>query len=199
MKKLVIYVHGKGGNINEANHYKSLFIEYDVIGFDYKAQTPWEAKIEFTLFFDSIKEKYDEIILIANSIGAFFAMYGFFEKKISKAFFISPIVDMETLILDMMRDLNIKENELKNKKEITTSFGETISWDYLCYLRNNHIIWKIPTYILYGEYDKLTSYNTIYKFKEKINASLTITKSEHWFHTDEQMKSIDDWIKKIIQ
>lgn len=199
MKKLVIYVHGKGGNINEANHYKSLFIEYDVIGFDYKAQTPWEAKIEFTLFFDSIKEKYDEIILIANSIGAFLAMYGFFEKKISKAFFISPIVDMETLILDMMRDLNIKENELKNKKEITTSFGETISWDYLCYLRNNPMIWKIPTYILYGEYDKSTSYNTIYKFKEKINASLTITKSEHWFHTDEQMKSIDDWIKKIIQ
>lgn len=199
MKKLVIYVHGKGGNINEANHYKSLFIEYDVIGFDYKAQTPWEAKIEFTLFFDSIKEKYDEIILIANSIGAFLAMYGFFEKKISKAFFISPIVDMETLILDMMRDLNIKENELKNKKEITTSFGETISWDYLCYLRNNPMIWKIPTYILYGEYDKLTSYNTIYKFKEKINASLTITKSEHWFHTDEQMKSINNWIKKIIQ
>lgn len=199
MKKLVIYVHGKGGNINEANHYKSLFIEYDVIGFDYKAKTPWEAKIEFTLFFDSIKEKYDEIILIANSIGAFLAMYGFFEKKISKAFFISPIVDMETLILDMMRDLNIKENELKNKKEITTSFGETISWDYLCYLRNNPIIWKIPTYILYGEYDKLTSYNTIYKFKEKINASLTITKSEHWFHTDEQMKSIDNWLKKIIQ
>lgn len=199
MKKLVIYVHGKGGNINEANHYKSLFIEYDVIGFDYKAQTPWEAKIEFTLFFDSIKEKYDEIILIANSIGAFLAMYGFFEKKISKAFFISPIVDMETLILDMMRDLNIKENELKNKKEITTSFGETISWDYLCYLRNNPMIWKIPTYILYGEYDKSTSYNTIYKFKEKINASLTITKSEHWFHTDEQMKSINNWIKKIIQ
>ena len=126
-------------------------------------------------------------------------MYGFFEKKISKAFFISPIVDMETLILDMMRDLNIKENELKNKKEITTSFGETISWDYLCYLRNNPMIWKIPTYILYGEYDKLTSYNTIYKFKEKINASLTITKSEHWFHTDEQMKSINNWIKKIIQ
>ena len=199
MKKLVIYVHGKGGNINEANHYKSLFIEYDVIGFDYKAQTPWEAKIEFTLFFDSIKEKYDEIILIANSIGAFLAMYVFFEKKISKAFFISPIVDMETLILDMMRDLNIKENELKNKKEITTSFGETISWDYLCYLRNNPMIWKIPTYILYGEYDKSTSYNTIYKFKEKINASLTITKSEHWFHTDEQMKSINNWIKKIIQ
>ena len=199
MKKLVIYVHGKEGNINEANHYKSLFIEYDVIGFDYKAKTPWEAKKEFTLFFDSIKEKYDEIILIANSIGAFLAMYGFFEKKISKAFFISPIVDMETLILDMMRDLNINENELENKKEITTSFGETISWDYLCYLRNNPIIWKIPTYILYGEYDKLTSYNTIYKFKEKINASLTITKAEHWFHTDEQMKSIDNWIKKIIQ
>ena len=37
MKKLVIYVHGKGGNADEANHYKPLFPDFDVIGFDYKA------------------------------------------------------------------------------------------------------------------------------------------------------------------
>lgn len=35
LKQLVIYVHGKGGNASEAEHYKSLFPESDVIGFDY--------------------------------------------------------------------------------------------------------------------------------------------------------------------
>lgn len=44
MKNLVIYVHGKGGIKEEANHYIPLFTDSDVIGLDYKATNPWEAK-----------------------------------------------------------------------------------------------------------------------------------------------------------
>ena len=39
VKHLVIYVHGKGGNANEAEHYKPFFAESDVIGFDYQGGT----------------------------------------------------------------------------------------------------------------------------------------------------------------
>lgn len=51
-KTLVIYIHGKGGNIEETNHYQSIFRESDVIGFNYKSQTPWEAEIEFPMLYD---------------------------------------------------------------------------------------------------------------------------------------------------
>ena len=44
MRKLAVYVHGKGGNATELEHYKPLLPEYDVIGFDYKSETPWDAK-----------------------------------------------------------------------------------------------------------------------------------------------------------
>ena len=38
MKNAVIYIHGKGGNTDEAYYYKKFFSdEYDVIGFDYKS------------------------------------------------------------------------------------------------------------------------------------------------------------------
>lgn len=47
MKNIVIYVHGKGGSAAEAEHYRQLFPDSEVIGFDYHAQTPWEAKEEF--------------------------------------------------------------------------------------------------------------------------------------------------------
>ena len=47
MRRFVIYVHGKGGCAEEAKHYHPLFPDSDVIGFDYHAQTPWEAKEEF--------------------------------------------------------------------------------------------------------------------------------------------------------
>ena len=49
MDKAVIYIHGKGGDAEEALHYKSLFSDCDVIGLDYTAQFPWEAKEEFPL------------------------------------------------------------------------------------------------------------------------------------------------------
>ena len=38
MKNAVIYVHGKGGNAEEADHYKQFFFFiFEIIGFDYKS------------------------------------------------------------------------------------------------------------------------------------------------------------------
>ena len=199
MKNAVIYIHGKGGNSVEAEHYKKFFSdEYKIIGFDYKSEFPWDAKIEFSKFFDSIVSEYDDIYLIANSLGAYYSMLALSDKKIKKAMFISPVVDMEKIILNMMKMSNVSEEELYNKKEIATSFGETLSWDYLTFARKNPIEWNVPTYILYGEKDDLTSYETILNFTNKSKANLTIMKGgEHWFHTDEQMEFLDNWIKNL--
>lgn len=197
MKQLVIYVHGKGGNAKEAEHYRTFFAESDVIGFDYQAQNPWEAKNEFSSFFESHSQGYDSVILIANSIGAFFSMSALTEQQVVQAMFISPIVNMEKLMMDMMMWANVTEEELHMKKEIPTKFGETLSWEYLCYVREHPIVWTVPTCILYGENDSLTSMETISEFSDRIGASLTVMKEgEHWFHTEEQMAFLDDWIRK---
>ena len=199
MKKLVIYVHGKGGTAEEAMHYRTLFVESDVIGFDYKSQNPWEAKSEFPDFYDLHSKEYDSVILVANSIGAYFSMNALAEKNISQAMFISPIVNMERLIADMMMWSNVTEAELESKKEIPTEFGETLSWEYLCYVRKHPIKWNIPTCILYGANDNLTSLETISEFAEQIGASLTVMNDgEHWFHTNEQMEFLDNWIRNSI-
>ena len=50
MKDLIVYVHGKGGSAGEAEYYKTLFSNSEVIGFDYHSQTPWAAKKEFFAF-----------------------------------------------------------------------------------------------------------------------------------------------------
>ena len=199
MKKLIIYIHGKGGRPEEAEHYTVLFDDCDVIGFNYAAQTPWEAKEEFPLFFDSFCRGYDSVTVIANSIGAYFAMHALSNSRIERAYFISPVVNMEKLISDMMIWANIAEYDLRNKKEIHTTFGETLSWEYLCYVKEHPVTWKIPTHILYGEKDNLTSYETMSEFANKINATLTVMKNgEHWFHTKEQMNFLDIWLKRIL-
>ena len=198
MKNAVIYIHGKSGTAEEAEHYKIFFNETDIIGFEYTSEYPWDFQKEFSNFIDNIYTKYKKISIIANSIGAYFTMLSLTNKNIEKAFFISPIVDMEKLITDMMFLENITEEELYKKKKIKTSFGKTLSWDYLTFARKNPIEWNIPTYILYGENDDLTSYETILNFTNKSKANLTIMKGgEHWFHTDEQIEFLDNWIKNI--
>ena len=112
---------------------------------------------------------------------------------------ISPIIDMESLILEMIRIENISEEELSLRKKVNTLSGELLSWEYLSYVRNNPITWNIPSSILYGEKDNMNSLDTISIFADKINADLTVMENgEHWFHTEEQVCFLDDWFKKNI-
>ena len=197
MKDLILYIHGKGGSAAESEHYKPLFPDCEVLGLDYQTFTPWETGAEIREAAEKLKAKHDSIILIANSIGAFFSMNAGIDKLINKAYFISPIVDMEKLIADMMLWANVTQAELKAKSVIRTIFGEDLSWDYLCYVRDHPISWDVPTQILYGENDNLTSYETIRAFTERHNAILTVMEGgEHWFHTEKQMQFLDDWIRK---
>lgn len=50
MDKIVIYIHGKGGNAEESVHYQSLFSDCDVVGLNYTAQFPWKQKKNFHRF-----------------------------------------------------------------------------------------------------------------------------------------------------
>ena len=195
MKDAVLYIHGKDGSAAECEHYRPLFPDREVLGLDYQTFTPWETGAEIRAAMEELKTRYKSIVLIANSIGAYFSMSAGIDHLISKAYFISPIVDMEKLIRDMMAWANVTEAELQSKGVIHTAFGEDLSWDYLCYVRDHPIDWTVPTLILYGSRDNMTSLETISDFAEKHNARLTVMEGgEHWFHTGEQMRFLDKWI-----
>ena len=193
---LVLYIHGKGGSPIESEHYKKLFPACDVIGLDYKNFTPYENAEEISRAVKNFKSRYEKIFLVANSIGAYFAMNAGIADEIFKAYFISPIVDIEKIIVELMKKCNVTEEELRRKKIIETPFGENLSWEYLSYVKTHPLKWNVPTKILYGENDNITSLETLNEFAEKNNFDVTIMAGgEHWFHTAAQMNFIDNWIK----
>jgi len=197
MKDIAIYIHVKNGSAAEAARYKRLFTGSDVLGFDYEARTPWEAKEEFVPYFESILKSRTSATIVTNSIGAFFAMHSLQGMEIKKAYFISPIVNMQILIEKMMSQACVSEDELRDRGELGTKCGEKLSWKYLCYAREHPIYWTAPTHILYGENDDLTSFETICEFANQIGATLTVMKNgDHRFHTAEQMRFLDDWIRR---
>lgn len=195
MCKGLIYIHGKDGSAKESERFKPFFSDYELIGFDYQSKTPWEAIDEFGQFFEKHHKRHEQIIIIGNSIGAYFSLHALSNKPIHKAYFISPIVEMETLIKKLMAYENITEMELKRKETICTSKGELLSWQYLSWVREHPILWKIPTSVLYGKNDRLQSLEAIQAFADASNADLTIMEDgEHWFNTDEQLAFLDKWI-----
>ena len=199
MKQAVLYIHGRGGDPGEAAHYRPLFPDCAVLGAAYTGDTPWDAAPELLACCDEAEEKYGSVILIANSIGVYFAMNARRERRPEKAFFISPIVDMEALIRAMMAANGTSEEELRERGTVQTAFGETLSWAYLTYVREHPLLWRVPTHILYGERDNLIAYPTAARFAEECGADLTVMPGgEHWFHTEAQMAFLDDWVRACL-
>lgn len=199
MGKVYLYVHGKGGNAKEAEQYIGV-VDGVVDAVEYEDYSPCVVKELILEKFLQLEKEYDEINIIANSIGAYFSMLALQNKNVKNAFFISPIVDMEKLILNMMAFANVSEKELESKKEIKTNFGETLSWKYLCFVRQNPIIWHAHTFVLYGEKDNMTSLETIENFVKGHDALLSVMKNgEHWFHKKEQMDFLYCWLKDNIK
>ena len=196
-KEAILFLHGLGGSAEEAEHYRPLFPGCDVIGLDYHGIAPWDAGEEIRNAVLKLCGTYKSVSLIGYSLGAFLAMCAGVDTLLKRAYFISPVVDMEELILMLMAQDGVTEEALKEEGTIPGSFGLVHSWDYLCCVREHPVEWNVPTAILYAEHDDLTPYETIAAFAEAHDASLTVMPNgEHWFHTGEQMAFLDEWFLK---
>lgn len=143
---------------------------------------------------------YNEINIWACSMGAYFSLLAYKEENIKQCIFLSPVVDMKVIINNMMLWSNTSENELREKQEIKTDFGQILYWDYYQYVIENPITkWNKETYILYGSKDNMQDKNIIKKFANQFNCKLSILEGgEHYFHTEEQLNCYKNWLNKII-
>ncbi|MDL2277321.1 alpha/beta hydrolase [Parabacteroides sp. OttesenSCG-928-G07] len=211
--KLYLYVHGKHSRKEEAEHFANIAEKagYQVLSFDLPEHgelisEPYPCTVQNSVrdlkeVYSFIKNRYNTISLHACSIGAYFSLLAYRDIEFEKCLFLSPILDMERLIQNMMKWSNISEEELKEKGEHETSFGETLSWDYYEYVRNNPVSkWDNPTYILYGENDHLTERYVLDSFAMQHSCTVDIMAGgEHYFHTKEQLDYLENWLETVIK
>lgn len=206
-----LFVHGKMGSKDEAADFARFACPAgcQVVGIDLPEHgsrkeekdrlVPWVAVPEIKAVYTAMKERWQHIGLRANSIGAWFSMLALQDETLEKALFVSPVVDMEDLIQNMMRWAGITEPELQRSGQIPTDFGETLSWDYLHWVREHPLRWNVPTAILYAGQDHLTARSVINDFATKTESKLTVMEAgEHWFHTDEQLRVLHEWERRHL-
>lgn len=203
-----LYVHGQGGNKEEAALLADIICRHgaqvlsidlpehgerkdEEAGFD-----PWIIVPELHLIMNFVKRRWSRVSLYAVSIGAWFSMQSLGDEPLQNCLFVSPVVDMAQLIEKMMKWAGVTEKQLEEEREIETSFGQTLSWDYWKYAVEHPITsWKIPTEILHGEKDDLTDYDTIRRFSDRFHCDLTFVKNGgHWLHSEEEHMALRKWI-----
>jgi alpha-beta hydrolase superfamily lysophospholipase len=205
--KVYLYIHGMGGCKEEAEGFAKIAAgqAWQVLSIDLpehgeRAQekgtfNPWSAMPEFRAVMEYAKARWKHISLFANSIGAYFSMLSFDSKELEKCLFLSPILDMELVISNMMLAAGVSEERLQRELTIPNPNGPALSWEYLQWVRNHPITeWSAPTSILYGSKDILVSRETVDEFAHRYGCKLTVLEDgEHWFHTDAQMKFLYGW------
>ena len=208
-ESLFLYIHGKMGRKEEAAHLAEIVFSagYQVLSIDLPGHgertsemerfVPWEVVPELRAVCGFAWQRWEIISLYANSIGAYFSLLAYRDAKLEKSLFVSPILDMEKLIRDMMGWAGVTREQLQQAGEIPTAFGETLSWKYLTYAAEHRITkWDSPTAILYAGQDSLTSRETVDGFARRFGCAVTVMENgEHWFHTEEQLSVLDAWLQ----
>lgn len=147
-----------------------------------------------------VRKKWSKVSLFGNSIGAYFSLVSYPKEEIEQVWFLSPVLNMQRIIENMMKWFSIDEESLKKEEIISTPIGQKLYWDYYCYVKEHPIKeWNFPTHILYGEKDELCELDTIIDFVEKYHCKLeVVSESEHYFHTENQLKKLKEWLKEEI-
>ena len=199
-KNVVIYIHGLYGSIEEIKDYSYLKDDYDLVGLAYKDGNPWELKDVIRNEFKKLSKNYKKVIIIANSIGAFYAYEYLSDFAIDHAFFISPIADMLQIVINKMVSEGITRRELEEKRFVTCKDGTLLSYEFYKHVLNYKDKWKVPTDILYGSHDELVYIENIADFLARHpNAKLTIKEgASHYMHTEEEKEFIKNWILESL-
>ena len=206
-----LFVHGQGGNKTEAAAFAALAAPtgWQVLGIDLPEHgdrtgetdfTPWQVVPELRCALAELRGRWDRVGLFGSSLGAWFGLLAYPDAPLAGALFLSPVVDMEALIRKMMGWAGVSEERLAREGRIPTTFGQTLSWEYLRYVRTHPARrWRTPTAILYGARDHLTDRETVEAFAARNGCRLTVEEAgEHWFHTPEQLAVVDRWQRACL-
>ncbi|QIB68853.1 alpha/beta hydrolase [Aminipila butyrica] len=212
--KVMIAVHGNMSNKTdipiEILAKKAVPKGYQVLSFDLpqhgdRASENPPCKVEpyikdLNKIMTHAKGRWPHLYLFANSMGAYFSLLAYQQENIEKVWFLSPLVDMGRMIENIMKWFNITEEQLEAEQTIATPIGQTLYWDYYCYVKAHPITdWNIPTLILYGSEDEVCEKDRILQFKEQFSCELKLVEdAKHYFHTPEQLEALNLWLYETL-
>lgn len=209
--RVYLCVHGKMSSKESAEGIAGLAAQrgYQTLSFDLpqhgeRADQPdrcdiWNGIRDLTIVGDYVFGRWKEVSLYACSLGAFFSLHAYPDRRFKNCLFQSPIVDMEYLVRQMMLWFDISEQRLACEKEIDTPV-DLLSWNYFQYVLAHPIQkWESPTNILFGGKDNLQSPDVMRLFADRFGCGITLSEnSEHPFMAPGDIPVVEKWLRDYL-
>lgn len=209
--KAYIFVHGKMSQKEYAADFAAIAEKkgYQTISFDLPEHGErkdentrcdiWSGIADLTKIADYVYANWRNVSLYACSMGAYFSLNAYNNRKLENCLLQSPLVDMNEMINKMFKWFNVTPEQLEKQGEIVTDF-DILSWKYYTFARENPISkWNTPTHILYGSLDNLQDADTVKAFAKRFGAELLISEgSEHPFMKESDFPIVKRWMEENI-
>lgn len=200
-----LFVHGLHGNREEGARFAETAEahRWQVLAVDLPGGgdvLPWEVVPALREAIAWMRLRWHRIAVRATSIGAYLSLLAFDGEGADRCLLVSPVLDMERMILGMLADRGISEAELAEKRQIRTPDGTLLSWAYLTWVRAHRIqACATSTDLLWGTADALIPQAEIDRFRAEHETVLTvIPDGEHWLHTPEQLEKVRLWEDRAL-
>ncbi len=156
---------------------------------------PDECVRELRLMHSFAAEHAQEVSLFGCSMGAYFELLAFAETPIDRAWFLSPVTNMERIIHNLMGYCHLTEESFRRQILVDNDI-EPLYYPYYEYVRSHPITrWEHETFILRGERDTMCEYDVVRDFAGEFGCELTQQEGgQHWFHTEAELEFFREWI-----
>ena len=145
-------------------------------------------------------QTWENVGLYAVSLGAYFSLLGCADAKLKTCLLLSPVLDMERLIQNMLLWSGFTEDTLRERGTVSTQF-ETVEWEDYCYVKAHPVRGLCaPISVLMGAQDDLTPLETAEAFCKTRGASLTLLEgAKHYLNSEGEREAVRAWLYEQIQ
>ena len=130
---------------------------------DDKAFTPMDASPEVRAFAQLARSQSTEVSLLANSIGAYFSLCDTPAGTFEHAWLVSPLLDLEYYIRDIMAEYSVTDERLEAQTVIDTPRG-VLERPYLRFVEEHPAQLNAPSWIIRGDQDEMVPLDTLSRF-----------------------------------
>ncbi|MSS85435.1 alpha/beta hydrolase [Actinomycetaceae bacterium WB03_NA08] len=158
---------------------------------------PEDALRDVNTILDWAHEFWSDVSIFAVSIGAYLSLLASADRPLRHAWFLAPLTDLQTMIRSSLEAAGVSEKQLEREGVVIAPSGERLTWAYFSFAtRHVPSHWPHPTDILHAASDQTVPIEQSIAFADHFGAHLTVLPDvEHWFHTPEQLRQLDTWLR----
>ncbi|WP_279014206.1 alpha/beta hydrolase [Actinomyces oris] len=163
---------------------------------DDKAFTPMDASPEVRAFARLARSQSTEVSLLANSIGAYFSLCDTPAGTFERAWMVSPLLDLEYYIRDIMAEYSVTDEQLEAQTVIDTPRG-VLERSYLRFVEEHPARLNAPSWIIRGDQDEVVPLNALSRFVGAPGVELVqVEGGQHFLGQPPHLDTVVAWFEE---